>query len=559
MVDRQDSPEQSSMASQLNDNISNKPPQESELSKTASVASYPPTSKANVIIAGLFLTTFLIALDRLIIGVAIPSITDEFQSLGDVGWYGSAYLLTSCAFLLLMGKVYTFYHPKWVYLGSLVVFEIGSAVCGAAPNSKALIVGRAIAGLGNGGLFQGAVIIIVYIIPLHKRPQYMGIMGAVFGVASAVGPLLGGAFTSGPGWRWCFYINLPCGAVVFVLLTIFLHIPKELLPQKSTTLKEKITQLDPVGTCFFLPSIICLLLALQWGGVTYSWANARIIVLLTLSGILAIAFLLVQRWKGDNATVPGRIFLNRSIIAGNWFSFCNGGAMQTVFYFLPIWFQAIKGASPVKAGIMSLPLVLGIVAASISAGILTKKTGFYAPWMILSSILTPIGSGFISTFTPHSSHSAWIGYQALFGFGFGLGAQQPSVAAQTILARKDVPIGASLMMFFQTLGGAVFISVGNNIFDSQLGQNLAGIPGISVGSVINTGATDLRKMVPSGMLPQVLVAYNNALRTTFYLATALTCATIFGSAAMEWKSVKQGQQTHHQNAEKSGDKQAEQA
>ncbi|KAK5946085.1 hypothetical protein PMZ80_000224 [Knufia obscura] len=527
---------------QAGDHVDDKTSREQEPSKDSSEHTYPPTNKAIAIFAGLFLTTFLIALDRLIIGVAIPSITDEFDSLGDVGWYGSAYLLTSCAFMLLMGRVYTFYHPKWVYLSSLIVFEIGSAVCGAAPSSTALIIGRAVAGLGNAGLFQGAVIIVVYIVPLHKRPQYMGFMGLVFGVASAIGPLLGGAFTDGPGWRWCFYINLPCGAVVFVLLLIFLHIPAGMLQQRPTTLKEMGTRLDPVGTLFFLPCIICLLLALQWGGITYSWSNARIIVLLVLSGVLFVAFLFVQRWKGENATVPGHIFFQRSILAGSWFSFCNGACLQTMVYFLPIWFQAIKGASAVKSGIMNLPLVLGLVISSISAGILTRKLGYFTPWMYLSSILTPVGAGLISTFTPHTAHSAWIGYQALSGLGFGFGAQQPSVAAQTILARKDVSTGAALMMFCQTLGGAVFISVGNNIFESQLARDLTRIPGVNVGSIASTGATDLRKMISLDLLPQVLVAYNDALRATFYLITALACLTVLGSAAMEWKSVKKEQQ-----------------
>ena len=266
-----------------------------DLSKTSSEPSYPPRSKVLFIVGGLVLTFFLVALDLLIVGVAIPRITDQFNSLGDVGWYGSAYLLTSCSFMLLMGKIYTFVNPKWVYLGSLVVFEIGSAVCGAAPKSKALIIGRAIAGLGNAGLFQGAVVIIVYIVSLHKQPQYMGLFGTVFGIASAVGPLLGGAFTAGPGWRWCFYINLPCGAVVFLLLVVFLHIPPGVLKRESTTRKEKVARMDPLGTFVFLPCIICLLLALQWGGVTYNWSNARSIALLILAGVLFVIFVLVQR------------------------------------------------------------------------------------------------------------------------------------------------------------------------------------------------------------------------------------------------------------------------
>lgn len=553
------SPNRSSTASSVTNHLPHDQPPENELSKTSSEPAYPATSKVLVIIGGLFLVLFLVALDRLIIGVAIPSITNDFNSLGDVGWYGSAYLLTCCAFMLLMGKIYTFVNPKWVYLGSLVVFEIGSALCGAAPNSTALIIGRAIAGLGNAGLFQGAVVIIVCIVPLHKRPQYMGIMGTVFGIASAVGPLLGGAFTDGPGWRWCFYINLPCGAVVFVLLVVFLHIPPEMLKRESTTWKEKVTRMDPIGTFFFLPSVICLLLALQWGGVTYNWSNGRVVVLLVLAGVLFIAFVVVQRWKGDNATVPGRIFINRSILAGTWFSFCSGAAMQTLFYFIPIWFQAIKHASAVKSGIMSLPFVLGLVIMGISAGILTKKIGYYTPWMIMSSILMPIGAGLITTFTPHTGHSAWIGYQALYGMGVGLGMQQPSVGAQTVLPRNDVSIGASLMMFSQTLGGAVFISVGNNIFDSRLAHNLAKIPGIDIGSVVATGATELKNMVSPSLLPQVLLAYNDALRATFYLVTGMTCLTIFGSLSMEWKSVKKGQQKQDSNVAKDEEKQTQQA
>lgn len=330
-----------------------------------------------------------------------------------------------------------------------------------------------------------------------------------------------------------------------------------MLQHESTTLREKLSRMDPIGTFFFLPSIICLLLALQWGGVSYSWSNARIIVLLVLAGVLFIAFVVVQKWKGDAATVPGRIFFNRSIIAGVSFSSVAGASMQVLVYFLPIWFQAIKHVSAVKSGIMSLPFVLGLVVMGVLAGILTRKIGYYTPWMIASSILTPIGAGLISTFTPQTNHAAWIGYQALFGMGIGLGLQQASIAAQTVLSRKDVPIGAALMQFSQTLGGTVFISVGNNLFDSRLTQNLAKIPGIDVGSVVATGATDLKSLVPANLIPQVLLGYNGALRATFYLATALSCCTIFGALAMEWKSVKEGQQ--EPAVSKEGEKQTQEA
>ena len=498
---------------------------------------YPSTRKTIVIVGGLYLSIFLVALDRLIIGIAIPTITNEFGSLDDVGWYGSAYLLTACAFCLLIGKLYTFYNPKHLFLASILLFEIGSAICGAAPNSTSLIVGRAIAGLGSAGMLQGSFNILIPVVPLHKRPVIIGMFGAVFGLASVLGPVLGGAFTDGPGWRWCFYINLPIGAVTIIALAFFLHLPPRVAATKGTW-REHINQLDPIGTLLFLTSIISLVLALQWGGITYAWSNWREILLLTLFATLLVAFAFVQWYKGDAATVPGRIFFNRSILAGMWFTLTNYGGMMALVYFLSIWFQAIKGASAVHAGIMQLPLVLGLMATSIPGGILTKKIGYFTQNMILSSVITPIGMGLITTWSADTGHAKWIGYQVIVGAGIGLGMQAPALAAQTVLSKVDVPIGTALVMFAQTLGGTLFISVANNLFDTRLASGLAAI-GVDPLTVVSTGATNLRTVVSPALLPVILDRYNNALKGPFYLATGLAAATIIGSLAMEWKSVKQ--------------------
>ena len=314
-----------------------------------------------------------------------------------------------------------------------------------------------------------------------------------------------------------------------------LHLPSN---KTKVSVKEQIRQLDPVGTAVLMPAIICLLLALQWGGTTYDWSNARIIVLLILSGVLFCAFVYVQHRQQENATVPPRIIKNRSVAAGTVYAFFSGASMMTMIYFLPIWFQAIKGASAVHSGIMNLPALLGTTIASILAGVATKKIGYFTQFMYFSTVLASIGAGLISTFTTTTAHPAWIGYQVLWGFGLGLGMQQPSIAAQTVLRRKDVSIGASLPMFTQTLGGSIFVSVANNLFDNKLADGLKSIPGVNSDVVTNVGATDLRSVVPEQYLQLVLVVYNTALRNAFYVCTALATATIFGSLAMEWKSLK---------------------
>lgn len=435
-----------------------------------------------------------------------------------------------------MGRVYTFYNPKWVFLYAIGLFEVGSAICGAAPNSAAFIIGRAVAGTGSSGIFSGAIIIIMNLVPLHKRPILQGMVGAIFGISSVVGPLLGGVFTTKVSWRWCFYINLPIGGAVITILALVLHLPKA--KKAGTPWRQQVLQLDPVGTIFFVSGIVCLLLALQWGGSTYSWDDGRIIALLVLFVVCITVFIGVQIWKKETATVPPRIVTQRSIAAAMWSQFCVGSAMMTLVYYVPIWFQAIKDVSAIRSGIDTLPLLLSLVVSSISAGFLVSKVGYYTPFMIANSIIMSIGAGLITTWTPDTLHPKWIGYQFVFGFGLGMGMQQASLAAQAVLSRKDAPIGIALVMFCQQLGGAVFVSVGQSVFTNQLVKGLKNVAGISPDVVVNTGATDLRHVVDPSNLHGVLVAYNGALTKTFTVVVAMSCFSIIGALCIEWKSIK---------------------
>jgi MFS family permease len=260
--------------------------------------------------------------------------------------------------------------------------------------------------------------------------------------------------------------------------------------------------------------------------------------LLILFVVLISAFVAVQIWKKDTATVPPHIIAHRSVFSGVWYSAFTGASLMLLVYYLPIWFQAIKDASAVHSGIMSLPLVMALVFSSIATGGMVTRFGYYTPFLISSSVLMSIGTGLLTTFTTSTGHSKWIGYQALCGFGIGMGMQQSSMAAQAVLAKKDVPTGVSLMMFAQSLGGALFVSIGQNVFTSRLISGLHDVADLDPQTIVNTGATALRHVVDPKLLPLVLEAYNGALVKVFYVAVATTCTSLLGGLGMEWINIK---------------------
>ncbi|KAJ4420415.1 hypothetical protein N0V82_004404 [Gnomoniopsis sp. IMI 355080] len=469
---------------------------------------YPSGLKLGLITLALCLGVFLMALDNSIIATAIPHITDQFNSLDDVG-------------------------------------------------CTALIIGRAIAGAGAAGIMSGALLILALTVPLRKRPAYGGMLASMYGISSVAGPLLGGVFTDKATWRWCFYINLPIGAITLLVIIFFFEAPAERAATTSSddnspsetpaarqdkTWREILNEFDPIGTAVFMPAIICLLLALQWGGTAYAWNSWRIILCFVLFGLLLLSFLYIQHRQGDNATIPPRVIAMRPVWAGAFFAFAAGASFFVAIYFLPIWFQAVKGASAVQSGIDNLPMLIAVVIMSIVAGAAVSIFGYYTPWMLLSTVLLAVGYGLASTLKPDSGEGLWIGYQIIAGAGMGFGMQQPLMAMQAVLSNKDLPTGTAIIVFMQTIGGSLFVSVGQNVFNNKLvSYTLEYAPGMDPQIVLSTGATTIQKVIKE-QFPQYLtgvtLAYSDALTQTFVVSAAMAAISIIGSGLMPWGSVK---------------------
>ena len=443
---------------------------------------------------------------------------------------------------------------KWSFLAAVGIFEIGSLICGVAPSSTVLIVGRAIAGIGVGGIFSGALVIISMTVPLAKRPLIFGVYGMVWGIASIVGPLLGGAFTDGASWRWCFYINLPVGGVSMVVVVLVLSLPSNDTASGMPFL-ERMKELDLVGASLLIPAIICLILALQWGGNTYYWGSSQIIGLFVGFGLLAIIFAGFQIYlskqdmqngtvgKSGRATLPPSILKQRTIWSAALFAFFFSGGFFLLVYYVPIYFQSVKGSSAMTSGLQVLPFMLATVVSSVVVGALVTAVGYYTPFLIISTAIAVIGAGLMTLYSVKISNGKWIGYQIVVGAGIGAGLQIPMTAVQTVLKPEDIPVGTAAVMFFQTLGGAIFIAVGQSVFQNGL---IAGISthttGVDPSAIIRAGATEMRNVLSTleelDQLDGVIQAYMSGLRDTYRVSLALMIAAFVAACFLEWKSVK---------------------
>ncbi|KJZ69763.1 hypothetical protein HIM_10846 [Hirsutella minnesotensis 3608] len=496
-----------------------------------------------IIVACMALACFLMLVDTMVISTAIPHITDEFQSLTDIGWYASAYQFGISAPQPLIGKVYTHFRTKWTFLACFALFEIGSILCGAASSSPMLIAGRVVAGLGAAGIINGAITIVSSCAPLEKRPSLFGLTMGFQQLGLVVGPLIGGAFTSYSTWRWSFYINLPLGVLVF-LGVIVLPIPEQAAKAKALTVLSRLHyHLDLVGFALFAPAVVQLLLALQFGGVLYPWGSSQVIGLFCGSAATFAVWLFWNNRMGSAALLPHAMIRRRVVWTAAVFNALQMAAIYGVLYYLPVYFQAVRNASAVMSGVYIIPTFLPqLLTAGLTGGVL-QKMGYVIPIAIFATILLSIGSGLLSTLTANTSVGKWVGYQILTGVGSGAGLQLAIITIQSVTTGEELSSAMAFIIFTQSLFPTILLTLYNVTFVAGLRDWLPkAAPSIDPGVVIDSGATNFRGLVDSETLPGILKAYAKSIDQVFYLIAGLAAISGVFLWGMGWHDLRKPKQ-----------------
>ncbi|KAF5976071.1 major facilitator (MFS1) transporter [Fusarium coicis] len=504
---------------------------------------YPKGLEMFFIMLALVLSITLCSLDQTIVATAVPKITDQFGRLQDISWYGSAYFLTLGAFQSLWGKIYKFFPLKTSFLLSIFIFEIGSLISAVAHNSTTVIVGRAIAGLGASGVAPGVYTIPAFIAAPEKRATYTGFIGLSYGIAAVAGPLIGGGLTDGASWRWCFYINLPIGGLAILVILFTFKTPAG-VKVVDATLREKLLQMDFIGTALVMGASLSLLLALQYGGVTRAWNSSVVIGLLVGFVLMIIALIVVEIWLGERAMLTPRLILQRTVWVNALWSFFFAGSYFITLYYLPIYFQSIDNQSPIGSGVRNIPLIALFSVATFASGKAITKTGTAAPYLVVSSIIVTIAAGLFYTLDIGTSTGKWVGYQILAGFGYGVGLQVPVVISQAFAAPSDMAPVTSIIIFSRTIGGTFLITAAQSGFINQIIHKLTSTaPTVDPALVTETGATTLRQNFSGAELNGVLHAYVWGIKVVFAITIAACGITVITSVFTKWTNIHHKKQT----------------
>ncbi|WP_327069429.1 MFS transporter [Kitasatospora sp. NBC_01250] len=481
-----------------------------------------PVHNLWVPISALLLALLLAALDQTIVSTALPTIVSDLGGLEHLSWVVTAYLLASTAATPLWGKLGDMYGRKRFFQASIVIFLIGSALCGVAQNMGELIAFRALQGLGGGGLIVLTQAIVGDLVPPRDRGKYQGLFGAVFGATSVLGPLLGGFFVDQLSWRWVFYINLPIGVVALAVIAAVLH---------SVEVKRQ-HRIDYLGIVLIAAVATCLVLMTSLGGVSYPWGSWQIIGLGVLGLVLLAAFVQVER-AATEAVLPPRLFASRTFSLVAVISFVVGFAMFGALTYLPTFLQVVQGVSPTMSGVHMLPMVLGMLVTSIGSGQYVARTGHYRIFPIAGTAVVTVGLILLSRLTESSSTTVMSLYFLVFGLGLGLVLQVLVLIVQNSVGYQDLGAATAAATFFRSIGASFGVSIFGTIFTTQLTHKLTdalrGVhlpPGFALSSI--TADPHVIKSLPAAVAHSVLHAYASSIAEVFlYAAPVAFVAFLF--------------------------------
>jgi EmrB/QacA subfamily drug resistance transporter len=469
--------------------------------------------RVRVIFSALILVFLLASLDQTIVSTALPTIVGDLGGLEHLSWVVTAYLLASTVSGPLYGKFGDLYGRKVVLQTAIVIFLIGSALCGVSQNMAELIAFRAVQGLGAGGLIVTAIAVVGDVIPPRERGRYQGLFGAVFGISTIIGPLLGGFFVDNLSWRWIFYVNLPIGAVAFVVIGAVFH-------AQAATREHKI---DYLGAALLASSLSSIVLFTSLGGSTWAWSSPESISLIVISVVATILFLVVES-RAAEPILPPSLFRNRTFATTSAVGFVVGLSLFGAVTYLPVYLQIVKGVSPTKSGLQLTPLMVGLLITSIVSGRLITRWGKYRIFPIIGTAVVTLGMALLSQLGTGTSLWTVVLDMVVLGLGLGMVMQVLVLAVQNAVDYRMLGVATSGSTTFRSIGGSIGVSLFGAIFINRLHTELAErLPNAHLPAT--TSPAVIRRLPPAVLDPYVH-ALTAALSPVF-LTAAIVCSVSF--------------------------------
>lgn len=472
-----------------------------------------------LVFAGLLVSMLLGSLDQTIFSTALPTIVGELDGVDHMLWVTTAYMVAATIMMPIYGKLGDLIGRKGLFIAGLAIFLAGSVVGGLAPDMTWLIIGRAIQGLGGGGLMIMSQAIIADVVPVRERSKYMGIMGAVFGLSAVIGPLLGGWFTEGIGWRWAFWINIPLGIVAIAFAALFLKLPKH----------RASFRFDIWRTLTMAVAVTSIILVTSWGGNTYDWDSPQILWLSVTAAVAAVAFVFAEHTASD-PLIPLALFRSRNFVLATVAGLFIGVAIFGTLAYLPTYLQMVAGVNATVSGYLMLPMIAGLMIATIGTGALASKTGRYK-WMPLASmIVIAVALVLMSTLTVDTALWILLGYMFVLGSGIGLGMQILVLIVQNSFPNSQVGTATASNNFFREIGASVGGALVGALFTSRLtdllttGLSDLGAAGSAAGSDLNSLTPSAVNALPDAVRDIIVGAYNDALTPVFLMLVPMVLA-----------------------------------